>query len=439
LGVFSYTGDMNIRKIVKKVIPRGLFRQIEPMGHGAEAALWAARYGFPARDLHIIGITGTDGKTTTATLLYRSLQAAGVRAALLSTATIDLLDGKGERANPTHMTTASSRSLMQMLRAVRAGRPEWVVLEISSHALAQHRALSVPFEIGIITNLSHEHLDYHGTMERYAAAKRRLFERVARHTRGLGVGISNADDPLVMDFASVTPHPVTYGIEQGDLRARKLELAAGKSVFMAESPQGKLKITSQLTGRFNVYNTLAVVATLRAIGLDSKTIQRAVAQAEPPTGRMMRVDAGQAYNVIIDYAVTPAAIESALTALREIVPGKLSIVFGATGDRDRAKRPVMGAVVVKHADRVYLTDDEPYTEDAGKIRAAVMAGIKKSSGTKKTKEFANRAEAIRAALKDAKKGDAVLITGLGHQTDRNVGGKLVPWSDEAIVRASLKK
>lgn len=430
---------MNIRKIVKKVIPRELFRQIEPFGHGAEAALWAARYGFPARGLHVIGITGTDGKTTTATLLYRSLQAAGIRAALLSTATVDLLDGKGERPNPTHMTTASSRSLMQMLRTVRAGQPEWVVLEVSSHALAQHRALSVPFDIGIITNLSHEHLDYHGTMERYAAAKRRLFERVARNTRGLGVGISNADAPLVAAFASVTPHPVTYGVEQGDVRAHKVELAAGKSAFTVESPDGKLKITTQFTGRFNVYNTLAVTAALQAIGLGNEVIQRAIASAEPPAGRMMRVDAGQASDVVIDYAVTPAAIESALTALREIVPGKLGIVFGATGDRDRAKRPVMGEVVVKHADRIYLTDDEPYTEDPAKIRDAVMAGITKAGGSKKTQEFEDRAEAIRAALKDAKKGDAVLITGLGHQIDRNVGGKLVAWSDEAIVRAALKK
>lgn len=428
---------MNIRRIVKKLIPRGVFRKIEPLGHGVEAALWATRYGFPARGLRVIGITGTDGKTTTATLLYRSLQAAGIRAALLSTATVDLLDGKGERTNPTHMTTASSRSLMRMLRTVRAGRPEWVVLEVSSHALAQHRALSVPFDIGIITNLSHEHLDYHGTMERYAAAKRRLFERVARNTRGLGVGISNADDPLVAEFAQVTPHPITYGIEQGSVRAQKLQLAAGKSAFVANSLDGKLPVTTQLTGRFNVYNTLAVVAALRAVGLDDKKIQKSLAQAKPPAGRMMRVDAGQSYDVVIDYAVTPAAIEGALKALREIMPGKLSIVFGATGDRDRAKRPVMGEVVATHADRIYLTDDEPYTEDPATIRASVMAGIKKAGGSKKTQEFGDRAAAIRAALKDAKKGDAVLVTGLGHQTDRNVGGKLVPWSDEAIVRATV--
>lgn len=430
---------MNIRKIVKKVIPRELFRQIEPLGHGVEAALWAACYGFPAKGLRVIGITGTDGKTTTATLLYRSLRAAGVRTALLSTATVDLLDDRGERSNPTHMTTASSRSLMQMLRTVHSGRPEWVVLEISSHALAQHRAFGVPFDIGIITNLSHEHLDYHGSMERYAAAKRRLFELVAHNRGGLGVGISNADDPLVADFASVTPQPLTYGVEQGDVRAHTLELHAGKSVFTVESPEGVLRATTQLTGRFNVYNTLAVIAALQAIGMEGKTIQRALVRAEPPAGRMMRVDAGQAYDVVIDYAVTPAAIESALTALREIVPGKLGIVFGATGDRDRAKRPVMGEVASRHADRIYLTDDEPYTEDAVKIRAAVMGGIKKAGGTKKSREFADRAEAIRAALKDAKKGDAVLITGLGHQVDRNIGGKLVPWSDEAVVRAALKK
>jgi len=428
---------MSLRKIVKVLVPVGLFHRIEPAGHFLEALLWNVVYGFPARGLNVIGITGTDGKTTTSVLLYRCLNLAGKKTALLSTSLVDMLDGQGERPSPTHMTTASSRQLLKLLRSIRAQKPDWVVLETSSHALAQHRVLGVPYSVAVITNLSHEHLDYHGTMERYAAAKRRLFKLVNKNRRGLRVGISNADDALVADFANETAHPLTYGITAGDLRADTIRLLPGSTSFHAVIQDETYKIKTHLVGRFNVYNSLAVLGVLRAVGLKKHDIEHVLGAAQPVAGRMTRVEAGQPYEVVIDYAVTPAALENALMALREVVSGNVSIVFGATGDRDRAKRPVMGEVVAKHADKIYLTDDETHTEDAASIRASVRAGIEKAGGTQKTQEFDDRGEAIARALKDAKKGDAVLITGLGHQTDRNMGGKLVPWNDETVVREAV--
>lgn len=429
---------MNIRSIVKKFVPRGLFRKIEPLGHLAEAVLWNVRLGFPARGLNVIGVTGTDGKTTTSTLIYRALKASGKNVAMLTTSTVDLLDGQGERPSPTHMTTASSKKLLLQLKQIKNAQPDWVVLETSSHALAQHRVFGVPYSIAVITNLSHEHLDYHGTMARYAAAKRRLFRLSNKNKRGLRVGIANADDATVADFAKVTKNPLTYGIDKGDLRASNIVLKAQNTVFTATVGDDTYKITSQLTGRFNVYNMLAALGVLRAIGLDKDQVEQALATAKPVQGRMMRVDAGQPFEVLIDYAVTPAAMENALKALKEVVPGKVGIVFGATGDRDTAKRPVMGEVAVNYADRVYLTDDETYTEDAAMIRNAVWQGIVSADGESKSWKFDDRAKAIKQALKDAKAGDAVLITGLGHQTDRNMGGKLQPWSDEAVVAKIIK-
>lgn len=429
---------MNPKKIIKKLVPRSAFRAIEPIGHAGEAWLNNRRMGSPAKNLKVIGVTGTDGKTTTSLLIYRALKAAGLKAAVLTTSIVDMADGQGEQASPTHMTTASSKVLLQQLAKIAENNPDWVVLETSSHALAQHRVLGVPYSIGVITNLSHEHLDYHGTMERYATAKKRLFKLVQKNKKGLQVGISNADDSLVANFAAITSNPLTYGVESGDLMATDITLRAQGSDFVATIKNDVYHISSQLTGRFNVYNTLAALSVLRAIGLSIPEAEQALARVAPPQGRMMRVDAGQKFEVLIDYAVTPAAIEHALKAVREVVPGKVAIVFGATGDRDKAKRPVMGDIAARHADRIYLTDDETYTEDAATIRKSVWRGIEAANGTKKSREYDDRKQAIAQALKDAKPGDAVLITGLGHQTDRNMGGTLMPWSDEQVVKSIVK-
>ncbi len=424
---------MAIRKIVKGVIPRGLFEKVEPAGHGAEAVLISAKNGFPARRLNVIGVTGTDGKTTTCMLIAQMLRNSGKKVALITTVVVDYADGAGEQPSPTHLTTASVGQLQAMFKKIKANKPDWVVLETSSHALAQHRVLGVPYSVAVMTNLSHEHLDYHKTFERYRNAKIQLFKMTAHNRAGLKTGIVNADDDSEMYFAQAVPRAITYGIESGELRAKDIKTTAAGSTFKV----GELNIKLNLPGGFNVYNALAAIGAGQAIGLEPKQIEQGIASLKAVPGRMMRLEAGQPFEVLIDYAVTPAALGSVLKAARQTTKGKVLLVFGATGDRDKAKRPVMGGVAAKFADRIFLTDDETYRENPAAIRQAVMGGIVKAGGQAKTTEVDERGAAIEQAIAEAKAGDTILITGLGHQKDRNMGGKHVSWSDADIAKKLL--
>ena len=430
---------MSFRAVVKKAVPKRAFRAIEPQGHRVEAIGFAAINGFPARNLKVIGVTGTDGKTTTCMLIAQMLRHNGHKVALLTTVSVDLADGKGERPAPSHLTTASAGSLFAMLKTVAQNQPDWVVLETSSHALAQHRVWGVPYSVAVMTNVSHEHLDYHRTLNRYVAAKTRLFRLCGRNKDGLQTGVINADDPHAAAFAKCVPNTVMYGLERGDIRAKNVVSTVDGNSFTVQAPDGTYRIKTKLAGAFNVYNVLAAIGVGRTLGLTASQIEKGIASLEAVPGRMMPVKLDKPYQVYVDYAVTPKALESVLTTARAMAQGKVSIVFGATGDRDKAKRPVMGEIVARLADSVYLTDDETHTEDPPAIRAAVRRGVVKAGGESKLQEFADRGEAIAAALKAAKKGDIILLTGLGHQTTRNMGGKDEPWSDVEAVLEKQKK
>jgi UDP-N-acetylmuramoyl-L-alanyl-D-glutamate--2,6-diaminopimelate ligase len=425
---------MNPRRVVKAVIPKKLFTKIEPYGHAAEGGLFNLKNGFPARGLQVIGVTGTDGKTTTCMLIAQMLRNSGQKVAMITTVSIDYGDGAGEQPSPTHLTTASVPVLHRMFKKIRANKPDWVVLETSSFALAQHRVLGVPYSLAVMTNLSHEHLDYHKTLERYREAKVQLFKMAGKNRRGLRTGVVNADDATAEYFIKAVPKAITYGVEKGDLRAKEIKTTVSGSTFKA----GELNIKLNLPGDFNVYNTLAAIAAGQAVGLSNEQIEQGIASLKSVPGRMMRVEAGQNFEILIDYAVTPAALQSALKAVRQTTKGRVMVVFGATGDRDKAKRPVMGEVAAKFADRIFLTDDETYKEDPATIRQAVLAGVIKAGGQVKTTEVDERAAAIKQAISEAKAGDTILITGLGHQKDRNLGGKPVPWSDAEIAQKALK-
>lgn len=424
---------MNIRKLVKILVPVALFRRIEPFGHLLEAILAQTLAGFPARKLKVIGVTGTDGKTTTATLIAAMMNHAGQKTALITTVSVDFADGKGTRPSPTGLTTAGVWQLVRMLKVVRSNKAEWLVLEVSSHALAQNRVWGIPFSVAVFTNLSHEHLDYHRTMENYRNAKLRLFKRCAANTSGLQAGIINTDDDNASYFEAVSKHATTYGLNSGDLRATSVKLTSAGSRFAVKTPDGELRIQSHLPGRFNVYNSLAAIGVGRIVGLPNNAIEAGIASLGAVSGRMQRIDAGQPFEVIIDYAVTPAALESALKTVKEVTSGRTIVVFGATGDRDKEKRPVMGQVAARNADLIFLTDDEPYTESAEKIRKAVLAGIEHAKGAAKTHEIGDREAAIKAALTAARSGDSVIITGIGHQKTRNIGGVKQPWDEVAIT------
>ena len=429
---------MNARKLVKLFIPKRLFQVISPYGHLVEGIIYNCMYGFPARGMKVVGITGTNGKTTTSVLVHRMLTEAGYKTGMLTTAVWAI--GKEMKPQKEHMTVVPMPILMKRLKAMKAAGVEWLVLETTSHALVQFRTWGVDYSVAVLTNITRDHLDYHGTMERYIAAKQLMFKRAQRNRAGLQTGIVNADDPVCPQFVPLTSQTITYGVEHGDLQAANVQLGVrGIEYDVMEEGSVAYHVKSSLPGAFNVYNTLAAVSVGRTIGLTRHQIEKGIASLPGVSGRMEAVDVGQKFAVIVDYAYTPDALENVLKALRSSTKGRLMIVFGATGDRDKGKRGPMGEVVARLADMIYLTDDETYTEDPIAIREAVLKGIVKGGGGKKTTVVDDRLEAIREAFISARPGDTVLLAGIGHQDYRDMGGKRVEWDEREVARKMLNK
>jgi UDP-N-acetylmuramoyl-L-alanyl-D-glutamate--2,6-diaminopimelate ligase len=428
---------MNPRKTIKKLIPRQLFTVVAPYGHLAESVIYNCKYGFPARSMKVIGVTGTNGKTTTSFVIHRMLNDAGYKTGLMTT--VAWAVGEDVKSQTQHMTNVPVPLLMKRLKQMKAEGVEWLVLETTSHALAQYRTWGVPYSIAVLTNISQDHLDYHKTMERYITAKRRLFKLAQRNKQGMQLGIANADDQNGASFAAETQNSVLYGIQSGEVQARNIKMDTNGIQYQVKTTDETYHIRSRLPGSFNVYNTLAAVCVGRAVGLTKEQIEQGVAALPGVAGRMESVDAGQGFAVIVDYAHTPDALENVLKALRNSTKGKLSVVFGATGDRDKSKRAPMGEVVVQSADRIYLTDDETYTEDPDGIRQAVLDGIKQANGEGKTSVIPDRLDAIRTAFKEAKSGDTILLAGMGHQDYRAMGHKKVAWDEREVARKVIRE
>jgi UDP-N-acetylmuramoyl-L-alanyl-D-glutamate--2,6-diaminopimelate ligase len=428
---------MNTRTLIKKIVPTGLLQAIAPTVHLAEAVVYNCVYGFPARGMKVIGITGTNGKTSTCFLVHRMLTESGYRTGMMTTVAWAI--DSDVHAQTQHMTNVPVPQLMKRLKEMKRAGVEWLVLETTSHALVQHRTWGVPYSVAVLTNISQDHLDYHKTMERYIAAKQQLFERTQRNTKGLQLGIANADDQNGASFAAVTQNSILYGIEAGEVRATNIKMDANGIAYDAEAWGDTYHITSKLPGSFTVYNTLAAVCVGRTVGLTREQVEQGIAALPGVAGRVEAIEAGQDFAVIVDYAHTPDALDNVLRALQTSTKGSLSIVFGATGDRDKSKRPVMGEVVARLADKIYLTDDETFTEDPDTIRGAVYEGIQAAGAGPKTEVIPDRLEAIRAAFIAAKPGDTVLLAGIGHQDHRVMAGKAVAWDEREIARKLLKE
>lgn len=427
---------MNPRKIIKKLVPRQLFEATAPYGHLAESVIYNCRYGFPARGMKVVGVTGTNGKTTTSFLIHRMLSDAGYKTGLMTT--VAWAVGEDVKPQTQHMTNVPAPLLMKRLKQMKAAGVEWLVLETTSHALVQYRTWGVPYSVAVLTNISQDHLDYHKTMERYIAAKRRMFKLAQRNKKGMQLGVANADDQNGASFASETQNSVLYGIKAGEVQAKHIKMNAAGISYTAKAPDETYHIMSHLPGSFNVYNTLAAVCVGRAAGLTKEQIEQGIARLPGVAGRMEAVSVGQPFAVIVDYAHTPDALENVLSALRGSTKGRLAVVFGATGDRDKSKRGPMGEVAARLADKIYLTDDETYTEDPDTIRDAVLDGIKQAGGDG-ISVIPDRLNAIRTAFKDAKPGDTVLLAGIGHQDYRAMGGKKLPWDEREVARKLLKE
>ena len=395
------------------------------------------RYGFPARGLHVIGVTGTNGKTTTSFMIHQMLVEAGYDVALMST----VANGVGRNITPqvAHMTTISSPQLLKSVRAFKKQGAKWLVLETTSHALAQHRVWGVPYEIAVMTNVTHEHLDYHGTFEHYVQAKAELFRVAARH--GHRFGVINADDPSAKVFQAAIGRSVTYGLTHGDARATAVELRPNGSHYRAVIGEDELSITCNIPGEFNVYNSLAAVCVGRELGLSSQQITDGIAALKGVEGRMDTIDEGQKFSVVIDFAHTPDSFERLLGDLRKATSGKLVVMFGSAGRRDESKRAIQGEIAGRYADEVVITEEDDRDIDGQAIMAEIEKGAKKAGKTTGQDMFLvhDRSEAIRFALSRVKYAhDVVLLLGKGHEKTIERSDGEHPWDEAAEVRKALR-
>jgi UDP-N-acetylmuramoyl-L-alanyl-D-glutamate--2,6-diaminopimelate ligase len=384
----------------------------------------AARfYGDPTAELDVVGVTGTNGKTTTAFLVRHLLEADGRQTGLLGTVK-RVVGGVEEEVE---RTTPEAIDLQATFRRMLDGGDRACAMEVSSHALELGRVAGIRFACRIFTNLTQDHLDFHETMEAYFAAKRRLFEEGGR-------SVVNVDDEYGRRIAAETGS-VTFGVERdADYRARDVEFDLMGSRFRCETPDGELRLESPLPGLFNVQNVLGAVAAARSLGVPGETITAALPSFGRVPGRFEPVDEGQDFGVLVDYAHTPEALENVLQAAREVTRGRLHVVFGAGGDRDRGKRPLMGEAARRLADRVVVTSDNPRSEPPEAIVDAILEGAGPSA-----ERETDRRRAIALAIDTAEPGDVVVIAGKGHEQGQEFeNGRKEPFDDLGEVRAALR-
>lgn len=419
----------------RKLLPSGAVKRLENGYRKGRIKLLTAGYGNPAKNLRVIAVTGTNGKTTVVNFLNEILKEAGYKTAMFSTAQIEICGEKN--INDLNRTVALTRDLMRFYRKAKRAKVDFVLIEATSHALDQHKLSTTPVEMAIMTNLTQDHLDYHKTMESYAAAKAKLFKMQPKYI------VLNLDDEWFdyFDQYSAGYQKITYGKnDKAEARIDRVKLfRKGTEVDMVIDHQTKLELATALPGEYNAYNMAAAVSAAYLLNIGLKDIIEGVANLDGVPGRFERVEMGQPYDVIVDYAHTPDGYDKLLTAARNITKNRVILVFGSCGDRDKAKRPIMGGIAAKKADRIFLTDEESYNENPQTIRDQIFEGIEQAGGAAKTTEIPDRHEAIKKALSIATKGDTVLITGMGHEMYRIVNGKRIPWNDAEAVREILGK
>ena len=397
----------------------------------------AIYYRFPSRKLFVIGITGTNGKTTVANLIAKLLEADGKQTALATTINFQL--GKKKWDNLTKMTSLGRGGIQKFLSQAVKAKCTHAVVEISSHALVQHRALGVSFDTAVLTNITREHLDFHKTFEKYRQAKEKLFWKLAKSNKPESIAILPAEDPVLPYFKQIPDIGITtFGIKKGDLYTNNLKITKNTQKFSVVSEEKPFELETKLMGSFNISNILAATALALNIGIKPAIIRKTFKKIEPLPGRLEPVEAGQPFRVIVDFAHTPDALEKLLRTFRSVTSGKIWLVFGATGDRDREKRPVMGKIAHQLANEIALTSDDPFTEDPVKIISEVMGGIPRAEGENFYSDI-DRKRAISHALKNAQKGDTVLIAGKGCEQFQVIGHKKIPWDDRKIARQILKQ
>ncbi len=392
-------------------------------------------YQHPSARLKVIGVTGTNGKTTVAFMIKSILEAAGVKTGLLGTVHYEI----GDRVIPAQRTTPESLEVQQMMAQMLRADCQACVMEVSSHALEQKRVLGVEFDVAIFTNLTRDHLDYHGTMENYFTAKQKLFTALAQGKKK-GTAVINIDDNFGARLSGQNKVEVelTYGLQKAArLRATKIQLGRDGSRFVVETADRQFACRLPLIGRHNIYNALGAVGASLALNVDVLTVQAALNAMAPVPGRLEMVSAGQPFGVYVDYAHTDDALQNVLTTLREVTTGRLLVAFGCGGNRDSGKRARMGRVVAELADLAIITSDNPRKESPEKIAAQIEEGYRSVRAEGYTLEL-DRRRAIQQIIAKAEPHDTVLIAGKGHETYQEFEDTVVPFDDRIHAREALE-
>ncbi|HEX9595188.1 MAG TPA: UDP-N-acetylmuramoyl-L-alanyl-D-glutamate--2,6-diaminopimelate ligase [Candidatus Saccharimonadales bacterium] len=420
---------------LKQLLPKSLIKPFLPAYHWLQALGANLRYGFPARGMKVVAVTGTNGKTTTAAYLAKIMEANGLKVGITTTAFSQI--GTEITPNESNMTVTDPFRLFKMLRDFNNAKVDWVILEVTSHALSQSRTLFVPVKAAIITNLTQDHLDYHGSMEVYASAKGKLFRKKA------DIHVLNRDDEWFHYFDNFEPkHRVlTYGADvDADCRVTAAKLGPEGSAVTFKLERAAIKPKLKLAGKFNVYNALAAAAAAHGLDFAPETIESGLEGLDLVPGRMEMIKhKKRGLTVIVDYAHTPDALENVLETLKSTVRKRVIVVFGATGDRDASKRPLMGRTAARLADVIIVTDDDTYTENPISIRAEVLEGAKGVVDGAEIYEVGDRRAAISKAIELAKRGDTILLAGIGHQRYRVIAGQKQEWAEKNVAEELLAK
>ena len=402
------------------------------------ARLAGAYYGHPSRQLTLVGITGTNGKTTTSYLVEALLRARGLATGVIGTIQYVL----GDETRPANQTTPEALELQSMLAHMRDRGVGGVAMEVSSHALALARADGLAFDVGVFTNLTQDHLDFHGTLDAYRLAKRRLFELLAESPKSARAAAINGDDPSADAMVrGLDLNVYTFGLgPSARVRAVEHRSSLDGIRMTVATDGGRVELTSPLIGEHNVMNLLGAVATGLALGLEPASSALALSTVGTVPGRFEQVRAGQPFLVVVDYAHTPDALERVLTTARKLTRGRLAAVFGCGGDRDRGKRPIMGEIAARLCDWVWVTSDNPRSERPEAIIDEIVVGVRRTGmGSDRYAIQPDRAAAIRAALRWADASDTVVIAGKGHETYQLIGAEILPFDDREIARRVLSE
>lgn len=421
---------MSLKSIVEKL--PGYNSLVKPW-HYVQSVKAAKKYSYPAKDLRVIAVTGTNGKTTTCFMIWKMLNATGRKCGLLTTVGWSE-DGENLHQQMEHMTTERVEVLNERMAKVRDAGAEFLVLEVTSHALSQYRTYGVPIEVAVLTNVTPEHLDYHKTFENYRKAKMKLFE-MAKY------GVINADDENAKWFerACGKNEYITYGIKNGDLRAKEVKMSPNGVEYAC----GDIKVRTQIPGEFNVYNSLAAVAVGKRAGLSDEEIKKGIYALEAVEGRMTRVQEGQNFEVIVDYAHQPDALEKVFASVghKTGFKGKIISVHGGAGRRDHATREPRGEILGRESDVVIITEDDTRDEDPHEIAEMFVRGAMKAGKVLEKDLWVelDREKAIKKAIGMAGAGDLVLILGKGHEKTILRGDQAVPFEDIEVVKKDLNQ